>query len=168
VESTVLDVEARRILRPGGVSREALEALIGPLETASDVTYGGATPSPGLLKSHYAPRKELSIHRAEAMRRLSFFADSAYIFFDRPLFKAFAEHNSLSSDRNYANIFVLSEHGSLNEAAASLFDTLHLIDASPAVRIHAARVSEAGLGAAINDRLLRAASGKPDSGATGL
>ncbi|MDR1256359.1 MAG: threonylcarbamoyl-AMP synthase [Spirochaetaceae bacterium] len=161
VESTVLDVEARRILRPGGVSREAIEVLTGPLadpQTAFDSgTDGAAAPSPGLLKNHYAPRKELHLHTAEAMRRLSFSAGSAYLFFDRPSFKAFAEHNGLSRAVR-ANIFILSERGSLNEAAARLFDTLHRIDASPAVSIHAALVPEAGIGAAINDRLSRAST----------
>jgi L-threonylcarbamoyladenylate synthase len=191
VESTVLDVEAWSILRPGGVSRETIEARVAcpslayghekgvlyvrasPPGAASPALSPSAPtphpsltahslPSPGLLKSHYAPRKELRLYTAEAASRLSFSADSAYLFFDRPLFKTFAEHNGLSTaGSDHANIFILSEEGSLAEAAARLFDTLHRIDASPAVRIHAARVPEAGLGAAINDRLLRAAGSLP-------
>jgi L-threonylcarbamoyladenylate synthase len=161
VESTVLDVEAWRILRPGGVSRETIEALAAcpPPLTAhrSLLTAHSPLPSPGLFKSHYAPRKELRLYTAEAMRCLSFSAADAYLFFDRPSFKAFAEHNGLGAAVP-ANIFILSEDGSFAETAAGLFDTLHRIDASPAVRIHAALVPQAGLGAAINDRLSRAAA----------
>jgi L-threonylcarbamoyladenylate synthase len=158
VESTVLDVEAWRILRPGGVSQETIARVLpaprpGTLAPAAH----SPLPSPGIFKSHYAPRKRLRLHTAEAMRRLAFSAADAYLFFDRPSFEAFAEHNGLAGAGS-ANIFILSERGSLAEAAASLFDTLHRIDASPAVRIHAALVPERGLGAAINDRLSRAGS----------
>jgi L-threonylcarbamoyladenylate synthase len=164
VESTVLDVEAWRILRPGGVSQETIEARTAcpcsPLTAHRSPLTPPELPSPGLLKSHYAPRKELRLYTAEAASRLSFSADSAYLFFDRTLFRAFAEHNGLAAGYP-ANIFILSEEGSLAEAAARLFDTLHRIDASPAVRIHAALVPQAGLGAAINDRLSRAAARQP-------
>ena len=54
--------------------------------------------------------------------------------------------------------FVLSPSGSLTEAAARLFDTLHTIDALPVSLIHAERPPEGGLGDAINDRLSRAAA----------
>ena len=52
----------------------------------------------------------------------------------------------------------LSPTGDLIEAAARLFDCLHRADASPKPRIAVAPVPIDGLGAAINDRLRRAAS----------
>jgi len=52
----------------------------------------------------------------------------------------------------------LSEAGDLVEAAARLFDLLHEADASAKARIAVAPVPETGLGAAINDRLRRAAA----------
>ena len=56
VESTVLDLSGalRVLLRPGGVTVEALEAVVGSLRTGDDAS--GAPRSPGLLASHYAPR----------------------------------------------------------------------------------------------------------------
>jgi L-threonylcarbamoyladenylate synthase len=60
IESTVLDVTTAppRLLRPGLVSREELEALIGPVLVGA-VPAEGPLPSPGLLRRHYAPRTPL-------------------------------------------------------------------------------------------------------------
>ncbi len=57
VESTILDLsdDLPALLRPGGVSREALEAEIGT------VAEGGSTAAPGTLPAHYAPRTSLQI-----------------------------------------------------------------------------------------------------------
>jgi L-threonylcarbamoyladenylate synthase len=52
----------------------------------------------------------------------------------------------------------LSPSGDLVEAAARLFDLLHEADASPKPRIAVAPLPDLGLGAAINDRLRRAAA----------
>ena len=59
IESTVLDlsVERLRILRPGGVSREQIEAVVGPVETSErTVSADIAAASPGQQERHYAPR----------------------------------------------------------------------------------------------------------------
>ncbi|MDR2344015.1 MAG: threonylcarbamoyl-AMP synthase [Spirochaetaceae bacterium] len=157
VESTVLDISgaAPRILRPGGVPRETIEAFTGPVAAGGD----GEISSPGQLRSHYAPSKALYLHTAVEIRRLPFSADAAYLFFDRPSFEAFAENNKLSAgfrEPGCGYFFVLSDTGNLVEAAARLFDLLHKIDALPAEPIHAERAPATGLGVAINDRLSRA------------
>ena len=63
VESTVLDmtVDPPRILRPGGMPAEAIEAVIGPIDRQPGPRGGfrRAAASPGLLESHYAPRTPL-------------------------------------------------------------------------------------------------------------
>jgi L-threonylcarbamoyladenylate synthase len=111
------------------------------------------------MKSHYAPSKDLYLHTEAEMRRLPFTADAAYLFFNQASFEAFAVNNKfppgLSGGDKY--FFILSPSGSLTEAAARLFDTLHTIDALSVSLIHAERSPETGLGAAINDRLSRAA-----------
>ncbi|MFZ5445389.1 MAG: L-threonylcarbamoyladenylate synthase [Myxococcota bacterium] len=59
VESTIIDVTGAhpRLLRPGGVSREAIEAILGvPLVMATAAT---DVRAPGMLESHYAPRAGL-------------------------------------------------------------------------------------------------------------
>jgi L-threonylcarbamoyladenylate synthase len=54
VESTIVDLTGpATLLRPGGISVGALEAILGP------VLRGGSTPAPGNLAAHYAPRARL-------------------------------------------------------------------------------------------------------------
>jgi L-threonylcarbamoyladenylate synthase len=62
IESTVLDVTGPRpiLLRPGGVSREALERVVGPVDALSHAPSGEAPrPAPGMIERHYAPRARL-------------------------------------------------------------------------------------------------------------
>ena len=62
IESTVLSLAGEaRLLRPGMISRAAIEALIGPVSLAGSVE--GAHPSPGLHKKHYAPATPLHVVR---------------------------------------------------------------------------------------------------------
>ncbi len=143
VESTVVDLSgpAPRLLRPGGVPREAIEALIGPL--ASPPAGGAAIRAPGMLASHYAPRLPLRLEAARVG------ADEALLAFGPPLPGAGA-------------VFQLSAAGDLAEAAARLFAGLRWLDEEGARRglaaIAAMAVPAHGLGAAINDRLARAAA----------
>jgi L-threonylcarbamoyladenylate synthase len=145
VESTVLDLGTplATLLRPGGVSREVLEAEIGPLALAGATAGEAARPSPGMLLSHYAPGLPV---RLEA-RFVA--ADEALLAFGPALPGAGAA-------------WQLSEGGDVVEAASRLFAGLRWLDAEGArlgLRgIAAMPVPEAGLGAAINDRLRRAAA----------
>ncbi|MDR1215149.1 MAG: threonylcarbamoyl-AMP synthase [Treponema sp.] len=153
VESTVLDLtqEPVRLLRPGGTPRERIEELIGRIE---NVEKTGSAPagvlSPGMLKSHYAPKTPLILlTRDEILRQIASHkpADGAvYLFFDEETREA----------SGAADGFVLSKKGDCAEAAASLFDVLHQIDKLSAGYIYAQEAPERGLGTAINDRLARA------------
>ena len=143
VESTVLDLTGARaaLLRPGGVPAEAIEAVLGPLDRAG--APGEALRGPGMLASHYAPALPLRLGAATAE------ADEALLGFGpMPAGAALAWN--------------LSEAGDLAEAASRLFAGLRRLDAEGArlgLRgIAAMPVPEAGLGAAINDRLARAAA----------
>ncbi|MDR3356812.1 MAG: threonylcarbamoyl-AMP synthase [Spirochaetaceae bacterium] len=164
MESTVLDIcgDVPRILRPGGTPQNMIETLTGPL-AAESPGGGGKISSPGQLTSHYAPSKDLYLHTEAEMRRLAFPEDNAaYMFFNQASFEAFAVNNNIPlghTDR-YKRFFILSPSGSLAEAAARLFDTLHTMDALSAGPIHAERPPDTGLGEAINDRLSRAAAAR--------
>jgi L-threonylcarbamoyladenylate synthase len=82
VESTVLELfPFPRILRFGGISREQLEEVIGPLAAAVDNAAEYAAPSPGMLSSHYAPRIPLYLHSREEMAALPFNSKNSYLFF---------------------------------------------------------------------------------------
>jgi L-threonylcarbamoyladenylate synthase len=149
VESTVLDLAAggAALLRPGGVPVEAIEAVIGRVGRPLPVSAALASRSlrsPGMLLSHYAPSLPLRLDAAEVAR------DEALLAFGpRPPAGAGAMWN-------------LSPGGDLAEAAARLFAGLRWLDAEGQRLglggIAAMPVPGDGLGAAINDRLTRAAA----------
>jgi L-threonylcarbamoyladenylate synthase len=154
VESTVLDLSSSvaRILRPGGCSRERIEALIGPVETgASPVTPqdGTAGPrSPGQLRSHYAPRTPLVLHPQGELEHIPLSPGEGRLYFSAP-----------GPGALDPGVRILSARGDGAEAAANLFDMLHELDLLGLRLIRAEEAPPEGLGAAINDRLRRAAAG---------
>ena len=108
----------------------------GPIEIEGTVEASAdAIEAPGQLASHYAPSKPLRLNATEAA------ADEFLIGF-----------GPVDGDAN------LSPSGDLVAAASRLFDLLHLADTSDKPRISVAPVPDDGLGAAINDRLTRAAA----------
>lgn len=155
VESTVLDLTGPDpiLLRPGGVTIEAIEAVIGPVSRMVPVNEEGeGLRSPGMLASHYAPGLPVRLD-AMAVGR-----GEALLAFGPPLSGA-------------GVVFNLSETGDLQQAAARLFEGLHWLDAegqrSGLVQIAAMPVPDHGIGLAINDRLRRSAAprdGAPSRG----
>jgi L-threonylcarbamoyladenylate synthase len=154
VESTIVACLGGepRLLRPGGVPREAIEAHLGgrlaaplaPPAAAGEVTPGSsAPPAPGMLASHYAPRAELRLD-ATVVR-----PGEALLAFGMPLPDGAGAAAALCN---------LSARGDLVEAAANLFAHLRRLDASGAATIAVMPIPEVGIGAAINDRLRRAAA----------
>ncbi|KPQ16096.1 MAG: L-threonylcarbamoyladenylate synthase RimN [Rhodobacteraceae bacterium HLUCCO18] len=137
VESTILAPrpEGTRLLREGGLPREAIEAITGPL--TADLT-PGRVEAPGQMERHYAPRVPLRLGGAAE-------AGEVVVGF-----------GAGDCDLN------LSEAGDLDEAALRLFSVLHEAEAmaldrgAPAIRVP--RLPEKGLGRAINDRLQRAST----------
>ncbi|MDR0668498.1 MAG: threonylcarbamoyl-AMP synthase [Treponema sp.] len=161
IESTVLDMTDRpRILRPGGLPRARLEALLGPLPVSGLPVSGpsgelhspGVWNSPGLLTSHYAPRTPLYLHDSGEMAGLEYREDEGYLFFSRG--------HGEPGDRGGA-LEVLSDEGDSLEAAANLFAALHRLDSLGLRAIHAEAAPPQALGEAINDRLRRAAAREP-------
>jgi L-threonylcarbamoyladenylate synthase len=162
LESTVLDLcpsggGRPRILRPGGVPREEIEALVGPLAEKGPAA-GEALPSPGLMKSHYAPRTPLLLHGTEEMAALPCLMGEGYLFFSGGTRARWEARNGTVSAG--AATRTLSEGGVPSEAAAGLFAVLHGMDALGLGRIHAEAAPERGLGRAINDRLDRASGSR--------
>lgn len=149
VESTVLDLSAggTALLRPGGVPVEAIEAAIGPVGRPLPLAAAAATQSlrsPGMMLSHYAPSLPVRLEASEVG------PDEALLAFGpAPLPGAGALWN-------------LSPGGDVAEAARRLFAGLRWLDAEGQrlglTRIAAMPVPEEGLGAAIADRLARAAA----------
>ena len=138
LESTIIGFgeDGVRLLRPGPVAfADILEASGTGVAEA-----GGRIEAPGQLASHYAPGKPLRLKAASRD------PDEWLIGFGK-----------VQGDDN------LSPAGSLDEAAARLFDALHRADAQDRPRIAVARIPERGIGRAVNDRLRRAAAPRGES-----
>jgi L-threonylcarbamoyladenylate synthase len=144
VESTIVMLEPHPVLlRPGAVPVEEIEAAIGPVaRTLDDAT---APLAPGRLPQHYAPHTPIRLVDFASVPDSERVGAAALGFSQRP--------------QGYARSIALSEHSSLREAAARLFEALHELDALSVERIDAEAVPEEGLGVAIMDRLRRAAAG---------
>ena len=152
LESTILDLSGPvpRLLRPGGITLEALRAVIGQIDAAPIVaaTAAQALSAPGQLASHYAPALSLRLDAG----RVS--ATEALLAFGPPLDGA-------------GLVWRLSDRGDLGEAASRLFSGLRVLDQDGQrlglSGIAAMPIPGEGLGAAIRDRLARAAAPRPDS-----
>jgi L-threonylcarbamoyladenylate synthase len=146
IESTVVSVESGgvRILRHGAISEESLAAHIVIL-TENEVGKSGQLPSPGMLKSHYSPRKPLYIIKESNFGKIN--EESGVII------------KSSQTKNNFDGIktISLSENGNLSEIAVNLFAALHAMEDDPEVKqIFIESVSETGIGKAIMDRLRKA------------
>ena len=149
LESTVLDLTTSppTLLRPGGATREAIEAVIGPVALSHAVPSGNAAhKSPGQLASHYAPARPVRLNATSVT------ADEGLL--------AFGPQPPAGANQ----VLNLSVGGDLTEAAANLFAHLRALDRPANTRIAVMPIPQTGLGLAINDRLRRAAA---DDGSAG-
>lgn len=145
LESTIIGMEddAPVLLRPGGLTIEAIERTLGRQIRRHRMS--GAVVAPGQLASHYAPGARLRLDAAAPL------PGEAWLGFG-PV-PAGVSGPALT----------LSRAASLEEAAAALFGHMRALDAAIGGRgvIAVAKVPEEGLGRAINDRLRRAAAPRP-------
>jgi L-threonylcarbamoyladenylate synthase len=107
----------------------------GPVDLELEVATESGIEAPGQLASHYSPAKPLRLNAVESERE-------EWLIGFGPI----------------SGNATLSAAGDLVEAAANLFERLHEAESAPASRIAVAPVPDEGLGAAINDRLRRAAA----------
>ena len=133
LESTIVAIRGNgyEILRHGPVTAEELFEVAG---VAAMIQQSSDIEAPGQLASHYAPIKSLRLNAEQSEQR------EFYIGF-----------GDIHGDR------CLSVDGDLAEAASNLFAVLHEADASDRTSIAVAPIPHQGIGAAINDRLQRAA-----------
>lgn len=138
LESTIVQTQGdSALLRPGGLPAEAIEACLGKsLRRLADAP----TPtSPGQLASHYAPVAQMRLNATRPQ--------------ENELLLGFGDAPGATMN--------LSPSGDLLEAAAHLFQALHILDKSGADTIAVSPIPDTGLGRAINDRLRRAAAPRP-------
>ena len=136
IESTIVALRKQgwAILRPGPVTRADLAAVLGA-DTELAATDEGGIEAPGQLASHYAPGKPVRLNATQA-----------------------GDDEFLIGFGGMAGAISLSPAGDLAEAAARLYACLHAGAAAAQPRIAVVPVPDNGIGAAINDRLKRAAA----------
>ena len=146
VESTIVSFldEKPMLLRPGGVSLEEIESIIGKVGTSP---FEDRPMAPGMLPKHYAPRTPIVLDWSEKSLDLYKDKNVGLLVFQEPV-----------NDLKLHPTEILSKSGDLREAAANLFAAIRRLDALNLDLIIATPIPEIGLGRAIMDRLRRAAS----------
>ena len=145
LESTIVGFKGETpvIYRKGGISVEAIEAIVGKVQL---VTKEDKAPvAPGMLAKHYAPKTKLIISSsvAETVEEYTGFKVGVISF--------------CSNYERVEALRILSQEGDLAIAAKNLFSALHELDQMELDFIIAEKFPEEGLGRSINDRLERAA-----------
>jgi L-threonylcarbamoyladenylate synthase len=143
VESTILKVESSRatILRHGGVTIEEIRGATGGEVLVAGA--GAGVEAPGMLASHYAPAARLRLDADTVAPGEALLAFGA---------------KRIEGAEAASAVLNLSERGHVREAAKNLFSHLRELDAGKPSTIAVEPIPEEGLGAAINDRLRRAAA----------
>ena len=158
IESTIASVATDGsiiLLRPGGLPREKIEAVTGASVTAGSDD-GSKIVAPGMLLSHYAPRKRLHL----LPNKVPTGKTALLVIFGDPIEAAKKFKASTGID---AQVYSLSLSGNLEEAAQNLFNTLRAMDDSDCdVLVSEPCSINEGLGYAIGDRLKRASATKDD------
>lgn len=157
VESTILDMTTTppTILRPGGVPRESIQKIIGPVQEDITVKAHAAPRAPGMKYMHYAPEAPLFvvdptvIELKEAVRQIHEKNQKIAIIGPDELFEKTADW--------YFSIGQLNDHRTM---AANLYRALRQCDLTDADVILAVETNVSGVGSAVMNRLTKAADGK--------
>ncbi len=161
VESTVLDLTRTppTILRPGGVSREALEEVLGEVAIASPIAaVDKGLPSPGMLPRHYAPSvpvvlcdgsEEALVETVRRLQREGFAVRQIGIL----LPQGWGLPDELTPI-----VFRWGRWGDWEALAQRLFEGLRWLEQQQVSAIVVPLPPPVGLGLALRDRLLKAAT----------
>jgi len=141
LESTVIDCSGKVpvILRPGAITREMIEQLIGPVDMITEAAANEAPKSPGMKYKHYAPRAKVTViigAAADVRKKL----------------------DELPKSDKIRTVTMQDMGGNLDAMAANLFDMLRKCDEDGIEEVFVEGVAEKGLGTAIMNRLIKAAS----------
>jgi L-threonylcarbamoyladenylate synthase len=154
VESTVLDVTCTPpvLLRPGGIPREAIEAVIGLVRTTADASL--RQRSPGMRYRHYSPKAQVLLLEAPQAETLQAALAAALQCGKRVGCLLYR----LQLREVPPGVTVTRVGGGVEDYARALFSAMRALDAHGTDVILVEGVPEEGLGVAVMDRLRRAAS----------
>ena len=141
IESTIIRLTNKgfQILRNGIITREEIETVV-PFDNEAEIEQLSA---PGMLKSHYSPRKKLLI------------ADSALLQIDKSTAGLISFSGQL--ENGYRKVIRVSENADLKDYAVNMFAAMHTFEDDEEIEtIIAEPVSETGIGIAVMDRLRKA------------
>ena len=161
VESTIIDLTETpaRLLRPGGITLEQLEAVLGEVAVDPAVTRlmgaGEQPKAPGMKYRHYAPKAPVTVVTGDPQKSAEYIASHAapedgVICFDEflPLFTRRSETRPVMD---------LGPAGDKEEQARHIFDALRSFDHTSVPAIWAQCPDATGIGLAIANRLNKAA-----------
>ncbi len=174
VESTVLDItgEVPTVLRPGGVTVEALKActerrpgsqaevaVLPTLQIRTSSSNPAAPPAPGMLDRHYAPQVEMWLFTGtdEEIRQAMLEIGETEGENGRSISLLLAEEDVPHFAHTSHKIGIVGSLDNLEQVAQNLFHTMRTLDAPNIDLILARDFPPHGLGHAIRDRLRRAA-----------
>jgi L-threonylcarbamoyladenylate synthase len=148
VESTVISFTTATplILRPGGISPQQIEEVIGKVEIAAD-TNKPTAQSPGMMPNHYAPKTPFSLVAQFDEEMIN--SNDIGVMLWQPQERKFT-----------GPVELLSKTGNIAEAATNLYAAIRRLDNLRLKRIVATKAPNYGIGIAINNRLEKAAGGR--------
>lgn len=157
VESTVLDLtqDPPMILRPGGVTLEALQEILGEVRVLSSSASEAAKRSPGTRWRHYAPRAQLLLAESAQLEQIVH-----ELLKDGKRVGVMVRQSHLPCSPPPSVLSVIHMPLDLSEYARRLFAALRELDARGVDVIVVEKVEEHGLGRAIMDRLRKATQDK--------
>lgn len=153
VESTVLTLatDTPTILRPGAITKEMLEKVLGRVDIAKAVTEGmknnEIAASPGMKYKHYAPKAKVIMVKADGEKY------SKFVNMQKNAFALCFEEDEV----NIPKITFGKENDDLSQAK-ELFDALRQADEQGAHKVYARIPRKTGVGLAVYNRLIRAAA----------
>ena len=155
VESTVISLVdgKNRLLRPGGITHEQLECVIGPVEIDASVLsseISAKVSSPGMKYKHYSPKTKVIIVEADT----DFFCDYVNQRDENCAAMCFSEE---AEHINKITV-VYGQMSNDMSQARELFDALRVVDTLDVEVVYAHSPKKSGVGLAVYNRLLRAAA----------
>ncbi len=156
VESTVVDCTATipTILRPGGITKEQIESVVGEVGVDQALVEEGHTPkSPGMKYTHYAPNAPVIV------------VNGSHEFIQQLINEYEKEGKKVGlltteeakDDFRATKVLACGSRSNLQTVAAQLYDVLRLFDQEDVDLILSESFPQAGVGVAVMNRLLKAA-----------
>lgn len=157
LESTVIDVTTTppAILRPGGITREMIEGVIGPVEVAHETKAEEAPRSPGMKYAHYAPEAPLYLIEADEEKIRKAVTNCQQ---NGQKVAVIGPDELTVKQANW--YFSTGTNTKIEEMAMNLYKALRQCDTTDADLILAVETGREGVGEAFMNRLLKAADGR--------